>query len=126
MFSKLLDKLKLELIENWRSAWRFWSIRLGILGTAIAGVFTAFPDAAYYAWAMLPADLKAYVPEQYAQLLGVFLFGSSMLARIFKQNKLDTQVVKTIEVTPAEMPHEPPTVKVEVATVDAPPSDDAR
>lgn len=123
-----LAKFKLELIENWRSAWRFWSIRLGLLGTAVAAFFAASPDAAYQAWVMLPEDLKTFVPEGYARMLGAFLFATSMLARIFKQNKLQTQVVKSIEVTPAPAaaPHSEPTVKVEVATVDAPPADDAR
>ena len=37
---------KPELIEDWRNFWRFWSVRLGIVGSAITGVLIAFPDVA--------------------------------------------------------------------------------
>ena len=41
-----MNKIKLELIEDWRNFWRFWSVRLGIIGSAITGVLIAFPDVA--------------------------------------------------------------------------------
>ena len=42
---------KPELIEDWRECWRFWSVRLAAVGTAITGLLVAFPDAALAAWA---------------------------------------------------------------------------
>ena len=80
---------KLELIEDWRKCWRFWSIRLGIVGSAITGVLIAFPDVALSAWAMIPGDLKAAIPERYMPLIGVVIFVASLIARAIKQTKLE-------------------------------------
>ena len=80
---------KPELIEDWRNFWRFWSVRLGIVGSAITGVLIAFPDVALSAWAMMPADLKSAIPERYMPLIGVIIFVASLIARAIKQMKLE-------------------------------------
>ena len=84
-----MNKLKLQLIEDWRNFWRFWSVRLGIVGSAITGVLIAFPDVALSAWAMMPGDLKAAIPERYMPLIGVVIFVASLVARAIKQTKLE-------------------------------------
>mgnify|MGYP003502965533 FL=1 len=84
-----MKKLELELIEDWRNFWRFWSVRLGIVGSAITGVLIAFPDVALSAWAMMPADLKSAIPEHYMPLIGVVIFVASLIARAIKQTKLE-------------------------------------
>ena len=84
-----MNKIKLELIEDWRNFWRFWSVRLGIIGSAITGVLIAFPDVALSAWAMMPADLKSAIPEHYMPLIGVVIFVASLVARAIKQTKLE-------------------------------------
>lgn len=84
-----MNKIKLELIEDWRNFWRFWSVRLGIVGSAITGILIAFPDVALSAWAMMPADLKSAIPERYMPLIGVVIFVASLIARAIKQTKLE-------------------------------------
>ena len=84
-----MNKLKLQLIEDWRNFWRFWSVRLGIVGSAVTAVLIAFPDVALSAWAMMPADLKAAIPERYMPLIGVVIFVASLVARAIKQTKLE-------------------------------------
>ena len=84
-----MNKIKLELIEDWRNFWRFWSVRLGIIGSAITGVLIAFPDVALSAWAMMPADLKSAIPERYMPLIGVVILVASLIARAIKQTKLE-------------------------------------
>ena len=85
---------KPELIEDWRKCWRFWSVRLGVIGSAITAVLIAFPDVALSAWAMLPADLKAAIPERYMPLIGVGIFVASLIARVIKQTKLEPKGVE--------------------------------
>jgi hypothetical protein len=82
---------KLRLIENWRDFWRFWSVRLGIVGSAVAGWLIAFPDHALQAWLLLPPDLKAVLPEEHMPLFGVGIFVLSLLARVLKQSKLEKE-----------------------------------
>lgn len=86
-----MKKLKLELIEDWRNFWRFWSVRLGVIGSALTAFLIAFPDHALQVWALLPADLKAYLPERYMPLVGVAIFVLSLIARVIKQSKLQAQ-----------------------------------
>ena len=83
-----MNKLKLELIEDWRNFWRFWSVRLGVIGSALTAFLIAFPDHALQAWALLPSDLKAFLPERYMPLVGVAIFVLSLIARVIKQSKL--------------------------------------
>ena len=85
---------KPELIEDWRKCWRFWSVRLGVIGSAITAVLIAVPDVALSAWAMLPADLKAAIPERYMPLIGVGIFVASLIARAIKQTKLEPKGVE--------------------------------
>lgn len=80
--------MKLKLIPDWRNWWRFWSLRLGALGTALAAWLIASPEAALAAWAALPQDLKAFIPPDYMPFIGVGLFVLSMFARVTKQEKL--------------------------------------
>lgn len=89
----MISRVKIALIDDWRLFWRFWSVRLGIIGTAITGVLVASPDAALYAWNMLPPDLKAAIPERYVPLIGVGVFVLSMFARVVKQKRPDDKGV---------------------------------
>lgn len=79
---------KITFVEDVKQWWRMWSIQLGILGTALTAAFVAFPDAAVYAWNMIPADLKSFIPPQYTPLIGVAIFVVSLFARLIKQKKL--------------------------------------
>lgn len=76
---------KVQLIHDKHLFFKFWSVRLGIIGTAITSLLIAFPDAALYAWNILPADLKAFIPEKYTPLIGVAIFIASIVARLIKQ-----------------------------------------
>lgn len=80
--------VNLNLIPNWKHFWRFWSLRLGALGTVLTSLLIAFPDVALQAWNILPDDLKGFIPERFAPMLGVVIFVLSMFARVVKQNKL--------------------------------------
>lgn len=78
----------MKLVPNWRQCFKFWSVRLGMLGTALTGLLVAFPEAALHAWSLLPGDMKAFIPQQYMPFIGVGVFALSILARLIKQPKL--------------------------------------
>lgn len=81
----------MKLIDDWRKSWRFWSVRLGVLGTAITSALVAFPSAALHAWAILPEELKAAVPPQHMPFIGVAVFGLSIVARLIRQDALHVE-----------------------------------
>lgn len=82
-----MRKVKLQLIDDWRQFSKFWSVRLGVIGTALTSALIASPDLALHAWNALPADLKALLPKNYIALIGVAFFVLSLVARIIKQSK---------------------------------------
>lgn len=73
------------MIENWRKAWKFWSLQLQAAGLAIL----AFPELLINAWVYLPAEIKAMLPSEYASIIGISLIAAGMIARLIKQRKLD-------------------------------------
>lgn len=83
---------RLELVSNWRVWYKFWSIRLAVVGTAITTVFLAAPDAAIQVWAVMPEDVKATLPPAFVKYFGVFLMAAGSFSRIIKQNKLNEEV----------------------------------
>lgn len=79
----------MKVIPDWKKSWRFWSVQLSVVGTALTSILVAFPDAAVQAWAVVPADLRNMIPPAYLPLIGVGVFAMSIVARILKQDKLD-------------------------------------
>lgn len=76
------------LISNVKEAWKFWSLQLGTIGTIIASVFLASPEAAMTAWNLFPLEFRQFIPPQWMPFIGVFLFACSMVARIIQQHNL--------------------------------------
>ncbi len=85
-------KPRIKLIEEWKLARKFWSIRLGAIGTAVTSLFILWPDSALYFWGAMPEEVKAWIPPQYVPLIGVFIFAMSMFARLVKQQKVEQQI----------------------------------
>lgn len=88
-----MPTIKEVLKQDWRTFCRAFSFYLGLLGSAITGILVAFPDAALYAWNMLPADLKSTIPERYTPLIGMSIFVVSLAGRMVKRK--DNSNVRT-------------------------------
>lgn len=79
--------MKLTIIPEWRVAWRYWSLRLGILAAAVQSYIYSTPTAVVDAWNALPAEIKGYVPANYLQQVGVGLAIATVVSRIVGQPK---------------------------------------
>lgn len=78
----------MNLIPEWKSAYKMWSVRLGVLGSSIVGFVTVFPDQAIQAWNVIPPELKTFIPAQYLPMIGVAIYGASLIARVIHQPSL--------------------------------------
>lgn len=78
----------MKLIDNWKEAWKFWSVQLGVLGTVVTSVLLASPDAAMVAWSTFPEEFKQFIPPHWMPMIGVGIFACSMIARVIQQQKL--------------------------------------
>lgn len=72
----MIDKLRARLIEDWRKAWRYWSVQVSLFGAALSA-----------AWTQLPADTRASIPG--AQWIGFALFMLVLASRLIQQGKTD-------------------------------------
>lgn len=83
-------KPRIKLIDDWRKlAWKFWSIKLGTIGTTLTSILILWPDSALYLWGAMPEEVKNMLPPEYVPMIGVVIFALSMFARLVKQQKLD-------------------------------------
>lgn len=79
----------MKLIEDWASKWwRLWSVRLNAIGLAILGWVQFDPVGAVAVWNMMPLDVRRVLPPNIVMLIGLALFGLSMIARLVQQPKL--------------------------------------
>lgn len=75
----------MKLVEEWRQAWRWWSVQLNILGSALFAALLGFPDVAQQLWFALPDELKAQLPHNVAFYVPLLILAAANIARICKQ-----------------------------------------
>lgn len=80
--------MKLKLIDEARHWYKFWSVKLGALGTAITSILVLFPDAAIHAWSILPHEMKSKIPPEYMPMIGVLVFVLAIFAVFVKQRNI--------------------------------------
>lgn len=83
--------MKPQIVPHWRLIFKQWSFWLGVVGTALTSALLALPDFALQVWLMMPADLKATIPEQYTPFIGVGVFVLALVAKFVRQAKLDAE-----------------------------------
>ncbi len=79
--------MKPTLIEDWHKAWRWWSVQLNLLGSALLAWLLWFPDVAQQIWLALPDALKARLPHDVAYFVPLVILFAANLARILKQGR---------------------------------------
>jgi hypothetical protein len=81
-----LINMKLQLVDDWKEAKRWWSMRWIVIGAFTAGA------AAAYQW--LPADWLPELPamvKKYLALGAVVSMGMAGVSRVIKQPKKEDQ-----------------------------------
>lgn len=84
----MLQKIQDSLVDGWRSAWRWWSVRLNALGLLVLSWVQFDPVGALAVWNMMPHPVRMVLPSNFVMLAGLGLFALSMIARMVKQPKL--------------------------------------
>lgn len=68
-----------------------WSIRLNAIGLAILAWVQVDPVSVLAVWNMLPPDARKILPPNFISIVGIIIFGLSMLARLVRQPKLEAK-----------------------------------
>ncbi|OZI26723.1 hypothetical protein CAL26_05215 [Bordetella genomosp. 9] len=66
----------MKLVDNWRQAWRWFSMHCMATATAIQGAYIALPD-----------DMRRSIPLWAVALLTMAILGLGVLGRLIDQRK---------------------------------------
>jgi hypothetical protein len=77
----------MQIVENWRSAWRLYSVRLAAAAGLIAAYLAANPDQTQDLLALLPDGPMRTLA---AAGIGLFVFTLATGTRLARQPKKDT------------------------------------
>jgi len=87
LLAKWWAPIRARMIDDARQWWRFWSMRLAVLGALITAFVQWFPDTLAAIWNAMPADMRGYLPEPLLHSIPVILFVAVGLARVVAQKK---------------------------------------
>lgn len=73
----LLERLRARLIDDWREASRFWSVRMNAAGALLLPLLTMVPS--------MPAEIQAMLPPTLRAILVGLWCVASIGARLFAQ-----------------------------------------
>lgn len=76
----------MKLIEGWRHAWRYWSVKLNALGLLLLSVCQFAGDA----WGSMPPDMREALP--YAQHISIGIFVAGLFARLVAQPRTQEKI----------------------------------
>ena len=72
----------MRMIDDWRRAGRFWSVRLNLIGLALVAAEQALP-----LWGFVPAEARAVLPRWLVAGLPLICFALATVARVIRQEK---------------------------------------
>lgn len=75
----MLDRLKAHLIDEWKSAWKLWSVQLNAAGVLLLSGATMLKETMEY----VPPAFVGALPYAKGIALGLFVLG--LVARILRQ-----------------------------------------
>lgn len=67
----------MRLVEGWRSAWRWASVWLHVIGTAVLGLFLMIPA--------MPQEIQRALPLKWQAVAVAIWFALGIAARLIKQ-----------------------------------------
>lgn len=72
-----MNALTDRLVDNWRQAWRWFSVQLHLIATSILMLLQLAP--------VMPPDLQKHIPQPWAAILTVAWALLGLYARLVKQ-----------------------------------------
>jgi hypothetical protein len=82
-----LEKIKSVLIDDVHKSWKYYSMKLSIIGIVVMGLLTQLPDQLLASWTILPDSIKQGIPADRVGQISMVLLGLTALARVVKQTE---------------------------------------
>lgn len=72
-----MNKLRLQLIDGWRSAWRWWSMQMHVVGTVLVSLLLMVPT--------MPQEIQEMIPVAWRAVAIGLWFALGIGARLVQQ-----------------------------------------
>jgi len=84
--ASLWRRVRASLVDDWRDAWRWWSMRLIAIGAAYHSLLLLVPaDQLLWLWSMLPGETRALLPAAAMHGIPLILFLLAGIGRLAAQ-----------------------------------------
>lgn len=88
---------KKEFVES-AKVWRSWlSTKLVALGAFLGGFALISPESAYQVFAMIPPDIREYIPARFLSVISTVLFIAAWVSTMVKQKKVQEKLEKKLQ-----------------------------
>jgi len=81
----------MKLIHEWKSAWRYWSVKINAIGLAVMGYLWFDPSAVLYVVSMMPPSVSVLLPDNAETIIGALFFALAMISRLVVQPKMEAR-----------------------------------
>lgn len=76
-----------KLIDDWKKAWRLWSVQLNIITIIILTILNDLPSHIIASWSLLPEELKSQIDKEVIAYVTMGLVVINILSRLVSQTK---------------------------------------
>ena len=74
-----------KLIDDWKKAWRLWSVQLNVITIIILAILNDLPSHIIASWSLLPEEIKSQIDKEVIAYISMGLVILNILSRLVSQ-----------------------------------------
>lgn len=75
----MLEKIEARLVDGWRSAWRWWSVQMHLIASAVLMLAQLAP--------VMPPEVQKVIPQPWGAIITALWTLLGLYARLVKQKE---------------------------------------
>ena len=77
----------MKLIDDWKKAWRLWSVQLNVITIIILAILNDLPSHIIASWSLLPEEIKSQIDKEVIAYISMGLVLLNIISRLVSQTK---------------------------------------
>lgn len=77
----------MKLIDDWKNAWKLWSVQLNIFTIIILAILNDLPSHIIASWSLLPEEFKSQIDQEIIAYVSIVLVILNVLSRLISQTR---------------------------------------
>lgn len=77
----------MKLIDDWKKAWKLWSVQVNIITIIILTILNDLPSHIIASWSLLPEEFKSQIDKEVIAYVSIGLVILNVLARLVSQTR---------------------------------------